>query len=161
MSQTKFGFCASEGVPLDVKLFKPRKQTQQNWASASKHLSWLQMPSWHSAVLLAKAKQARLGTLTCKTTVLKTRRNKQDKPTSRPADRGRSDKHDEKHSRQVKTKPVHFPRKLCSAQASFRHSTAISLGKLGNLRVTYITRAAHDAVRRQSERAVIIAFGIV
>ena len=26
LSQTKFGFCASEGVPLDVKLFKPRKQ---------------------------------------------------------------------------------------------------------------------------------------
>ena len=118
------------------------------------------MPSWHSAVLLAKAKQ---GWAPSRLKQLSSKPGGTDR-TNQPADRqteGGQTNNDEKHSRQVKTKPVHFPRKLCSAQASFRHSKAISLGKLGNLRVTYITRATPDAVRRQSERATKIASGKV
>ena len=52
-------------------------------------------------------------------------------------------------------KSVHFPDKLCSAQASFRHSKAISLSQLGNSK-GYIFQLIKHSITRDPGKDILV-----
>ena len=116
----------------------------------SKHLSWLQMPSWHSAVLLAKAKQA-WALSHVKQLLLKQRgttRTNQLADDRRREIRQTTTKNTLVKSKQNLLTFLESSAPCKTLRSNFTRQTGKHKGHINHL--------ASDTVRRQSERAFIM-----